>query len=149
MIHAVQLAQLNIGRLAAPLADPQIKEFVDNLDPINALAEQSAGFIWRLKGDGNDATSIRAFDDDLMIVNMSVWRDFESLKAYVYQSDHTQFVRERKKWFSALGEMHMALWWVPAGHVPTVAEALDRLAHLRQHGETAHAFTFRKPFTEN
>ena len=146
MVHVFELAQLNIGRIVAPLDDPQLKEFVDNLDPINALAEHSVGFVWRLKGTDNNATSIRAFDDDMIIVNMSVWRDLESLKHYVYQSDHTRFLRERKKWFSVMSEMYMALWWVPAGHQPSVQEAQARLMHLRQHGETPHAFSFRKTF---
>src|SRR5262245_6989675 len=140
-----QLAQINVARLKAPLDSPELKDFVDNLDRINALAESSDGFAWRLMGEGNDATALRPFGDDV-IVNMSVWRDVASLKAFVYQSAHTQIMRRRREWFSRM-EIYMVLWWVPSGHQPTTAEAATRLEHLRQHGPTPEAFTFGEAFS--
>jgi hypothetical protein len=140
-----QLAQINVGNLAAPLDSPQLKDFVDNLDRINELAESSPGFIWRLKGDGNDATSLRPLGDNVL-VNMSVWRDIESLKDYVYRSAHTQIMRRRREFFTRMSESHMVLWWVPAGHEPPVAEAVERLMHLRQHGPSRQAFTFGEAY---
>ena len=141
-----QLAQLNIGNLAAPLDSPQLKEFVDNLDRINELAESAPGFVWRLKGDGNDATSLRPLGDNVL-VNMSVWRDAEALKDYVYRSAHTQIMKKRRQFFTRMSEAHMVLWWVAAGHEPTVAEAVARLMLLRERGPTPEAFTFGEAFT--
>lgn len=140
-----QLAQVNIARLLEPLDSPRLKDFVDNLDRINALAEASPGFVWRLTGDGNDATSLRMFDDDQLIINVSVWESLQALKDYVYHSDHVAIMRRRREWFARM-EFFMALWWVPAGHEPTPAEAEERLTHLRQHGPTQHAFTFQQVF---
>jgi hypothetical protein len=141
-----QLAQLNVGELKAPLDSPEIKDFVDNLDRINALAESSVGFVWRLKGDGNDATSLRPMGDNV-IVNMSVWRDVDSLRNFVYQSAHTPIMKRRREWFARMADAYMCLWWVPAGHQPTTAEAVARLEHLRQHGPTPEAFTFGEAFS--
>jgi Domain of unknown function (DUF3291) len=140
------LAQLNIGTLTAPLDSPQLKDFVDNLDGINALAESSPGFLWRLKGDGNDATSLRPFGDDVL-VNMSVWRDVAALKDYVYRSAHAPLMRRRREWFTRPAQAHMVLWWLPIGHEPTLAEAAAKLALLRERGPTADAFTFGEAFT--
>ena len=141
-----QLAQLNIAALKAPLDSPELKDFVDNLDRINALAEGSAGFVWRLKGDGNDATSLRPLGEEI-IVNMSVWRDVAALRDYVYRSGHVEIMRRRREWFSRMAEAYMVLWWVPAGHQPTMAEAVERLTLLRQQGPTAQAFTFAEAFS--
>jgi hypothetical protein len=141
------LAEINIGRLAAPLESPQLKDFVDNLDRINALAEAAPGFVWRLKGEGNNATDIRPFpDDEMMAINMSVWTDLASLGAYVYRSDHMQVMRRRREFFEVPAQAFMTLWWIPAGHIPTVAEAIERLEHFRRHGPTPFAFSFRQPF---
>lgn len=140
-----QLAQMNVATLKAPLDSPILQDFVANLDRINALAEGSPGFIWRLKGDGNDATSLRPLGDDV-IVNMSVWRDVESLNHYVYRTVHVEIMRRRREWFERASESHMVLWWVKAGHTPTIAEAIARLQHLREHGPSDHAFTFRHAF---
>jgi len=140
-----QLAQLNIASLKAPLDSPELKDFVDNLDRINALAESSPGFVWRLVGDGNDATSLRPLGDNVL-VNMSVWRDVASLKSYVYQSAHTQIMKRRREWFTRMGEAHMVLWWVADGHQPNVAEAVARLKLLRERGPTPEAFTFGEAF---
>ena len=141
------LAEINIGRLAAPLDSPQLKDFVENLDRINALADAAAGFVWRLKGDGNNATDLRPFEDDeMMAINMSVWTDLAALGAYVYRSDHIQIMRRRREFFEVPTQAFMCLWWVPAGHVPTIAEGIERLEHFRRHGPTAYAFSFREPF---
>ena len=141
------LAQLNIGKILAPIDSPVMAEFVANLDPINSLAEKSPGFVWRLKDDSNNATSIKVYDDDFIIVNMSVWENADALSQFVYQSQHTEYVKRRKEWFVKMPEMYMALWYVPAGHAPTVQEAIDRLNYLRKHGETPYAFSFKKRFT--
>jgi hypothetical protein len=117
-----ELAQVNIGRLRAPIDHPMIKDFADNLDPINALAEASPGFVWRLTGEGNNATDLQPFDDALIAINMSVWTDIPSLGAYVYRSGHVQFMRRRREWFEHM-DLYMVLWWVPAGHRPTIEEA--------------------------
>lgn len=140
-----QLAQINIARLAAPIDSPQLEGFVSNLERINALAEASPGFVWRLQTEDGDATSIDHFGPD-MLVNMSVWEDVESLKAFTYDTAHAAILRRRKEWFEAMTERYMVLWWVPAGHEPSLAEAEDRLNRLREHGPTREAFTFREPF---
>jgi hypothetical protein len=139
------LAQLNIAILKEPLDSPALADFVANLDRINALAETSAGYIWRLKTDDNNATSLRPLGEST-IVNMSVWQDIESLNGYVYKSAHTEIMRRRKEWFERMGEAFMVLWWIPEGHIPTMDEALERLERLRQHGPGPEAFTFRNPF---
>jgi hypothetical protein len=141
-----QLAELNVAELKAPLDSPILKDFVDNLDRINALAESSPGFVWRLKGDGNDATSLRPLGDD-MIINLSVWRDAQSLSDYVYKTVHVEIMKRRREWFTRMGKMHMAMWWVPEGHEPTVAEAVARLERLRQQGPSPEAFTFGEAYS--
>ena len=141
------LAQLNIGRLQAPVEDPATAEFMANLDPINALAEASPGYIWRLQTEEGNATAIRAFHgDDLMILNMSVWGSVEALADYVYRSGHTPFLQRRRVWFERLSEIYLVLWWIPAGTLPTIDEALARLDRLRAFGPTPEAFTFRHSF---
>lgn len=140
------LAQVNIARLRAPLESAQLADFVAALDPINALADGAPGFVWRLQTEDGDATALRVFDDDMMIVNMSVWESAEALADFVYRSDHLSVLRRRNEWFHQLGRAFMALWWVPAAHTPTVDEAKARLRHLDEHGPTAEAFTFRAPF---
>jgi hypothetical protein len=147
MSQGFHLAEINIGRLAAPLDSPQLKDFVDNLDRINALADAAPGFVWRLKGDGNNATDIKPFpEDEMMAINMSVWTDLAALGAYVYRSDHIQIMRRRREFFEVPAEPFMCLWWVAAGHIPTMAEGIERLEHFRRHGPTPYAFSFREPF---
>jgi hypothetical protein len=141
------LAQVNIGKILAPIDSPVMAEFVANLDRINALAENSEGFVWRLKDDSNNATSIKVYNDDFIIVNMSIWKNTEALFQYVYQSAHVEIFKRRKEWFGKMHEMHMALWYVPAGHKPSVNEAVEKLNFLRKNGETPFAFTFKKRFT--
>jgi hypothetical protein len=141
-----QLAQLNIAALKAPLDSPELKDFVDNLDRINALAEDSPGFAWRLKGDGNDATSLRPLGEEI-IVNMSVWRDVDSLRNFTYKSAHVAILRRKREWFTRPTEAVYVLWWIPAGHEPTLAEAAERLQHLRKHGSSAAAFNFGEAYS--
>jgi hypothetical protein len=141
------LAQVNIARILAPLDSPQMADFMNALDEINARAEASPGFVWRLKGDDNNATAYRPFDDDWMLINMSVWTDVDSLKAYTYRSDHVDYLRRKKEWFEVMVKPHLALWWVEAGHVPTIEEAKARLSSLEQNGETQFAFTFKHIFS--
>ena len=140
-----ELAQLNIARLAAPIDSPRLADFVANLERINALAEASPGFVWRLQDEAGDATAIRHFGDDV-IINMSVWRDVASLQDYVYRSAHTEVLRRRQEWFEKIRESYLALWWIPAGHKPSLDEAGSRLERLRENGPTAEAFTFNKTF---
>src|SRR5262245_49748039 len=142
-----QLAQVNIARMRGPLESPLMEGFRSQLERINAIADGSPGFVWRLQSEAGDATAIRAFDDPLLLVNMSVWETLEALHAYVYKSDHTAPLRGRRAWFEPLaGRASLALWWVPAGHLPTVDEAKQRLALLDARGPTPVAFTFREPF---
>ncbi|MGI9607115.1 MAG: redox-sensitive transcriptional activator SoxR [Acidimicrobiales bacterium] len=141
------LAQINIGRLKHPVDDPRVGEFMENLDPINALAEQSPGFIWRLQDESGNATAIRAFDDELILPNMSVWESIEALKEYVFKSDHARFVRRRREWFLPMDDMPvLTMWWVPAGHTPTLEEAKGRIDHLAANGPTDKAFSFHPTF---
>ncbi|MER5445962.1 DUF3291 domain-containing protein [Streptomyces sp. NPDC002766] len=143
---AYELAQVNIGRLKAPLDSPQLKDFVDNLDPVNADADAADGFVWRLQSDGGDATDIAVFGDEWLIINMSVWRDTNALTAYMYQGRHREMLARRREWFERVAEAMVALWWVPAGHRPTVAEAEERVLRLRADGPTPYAFTLRTSF---
>lgn len=140
------LAQLNIARTRAPLDDPIMAEFVDALDRINALAEASPGFIWRLQSENGNATQMRAFEDDDILINMSVWESLKALKAYVYRSDHAEFLRRRKEWFERLDSPPVVLWWIEEGHIPSILEAKHRLAALSTDGPSARAFTFSNTF---
>jgi hypothetical protein len=144
---AFHLAQVNVSRLLAPLESPQLHGFVSRLDEVNALSETAPGFVWRLKGEaGNNATTVRMYDDAAIIVNMSVWESIEALRAYAYSGAHLEVFKQRRDWFAHMEDAATAMWWVPAGHVPDVAEARERLAHLRAHGPTAFAFPFGAPF---
>ena len=140
------LAQINIARMKAPLTDPIMAGFVAQLAPINALADQSPGFVWRLQSEGGDATSIRPYGDEPILVNMSVWESVEQLHQYVYRSAHTAVSRDRKQWFKKFEGAYYALWWVPIGHRPTPEEGKARLDHLRECGETPFAFSFQRTF---
>jgi hypothetical protein len=139
------LAQINIGVLRAPADSPLLVDFVANLDAINALAESQPGFVWRLTGEGNDATDIRISDNPLMAINMSVWTDPEALAAFVYRTAHRDIMRRRAAWFEKM-ELYMALWWVSEGHRPSPEEGLARLELLRERGSCPEAFTFRDLF---
>ena len=140
-----ELAQLNIGLAKGPIDGPVMAGFRAGLEPINALADGAPGFVWRLQTDDGDATAIRPYADERMIVNMSVWESIEALRAFVYASGHTSVMRNRRAWFDKL-ETYLVLWWVPAGHAPTIDEAKERLEHLKRRGPTPYAFTFRASF---
>ncbi|GHK01008.1 DUF3291 domain-containing protein [Streptomyces sp. NPDC003753] len=143
---AHELAQVNIARLKAPLDSPQLKDFVEALDPVNAAADAFDGFVWRLKDDSGNATDVPVFGDEWLIINLTMWRDIDALTAFMYQGLHREMLARRREWFERLEEAVTALWWVPAGHRPTVAEAEERLLHLRAHGPTEYAFTLRTSF---
>lgn len=136
----MHLAEINIARLKYPLEDPRVAEFVANLDRVNAVADRMDGFIWRLQDETGDATAIQAFDDPLTIINMSVWRDAESLERFVWNTIHKRIYAKRHEWFSLMQSHHFAMWWVEVGHVPTLEEARERLDHLDSHGDTDFAF---------
>ncbi len=142
----MHLVEINIGRLLHPLTDPRIADFVNNLDAVNALAERSPGFVWRLKDDSGNATQIAAYEDPSIILNMSVWTSPEALYEFAYKTVHRRFVQRRKEWFQLFGAQYLALWWVEEGHIPPISEGQRRLAHLERFGPTAWAFNFRRPF---
>jgi hypothetical protein len=142
----VQLAQFNVALGKAALDAPEMAEFVAGLDRINALADAAPGFVWRLQDESGNATSIRAYDDERMILNLSVWESVEALWAFVYDGGHLEVMRRRREWFQRLPTLYVVLWWLPDGHEPPLDEAMDRLEHLRAHGPTPHAFTFKARF---
>ena len=143
---AFHIAQLNIGRARGAVDGPVMAEFMALLDPVNAVADASPGFVWRLQTEEGNATALRPYEDDRMIVNMSVWESMDALHDYVYRSAHGTVARKRRQWFEPLKDPYYALWWVPRGHIPTVEEGKARLAHLARHGATPHAFWFGLAF---
>ena len=144
--RAHYVAQVNIARLRAPIDSPLLRDFVELLDPINELADRSPGFVWRLQTEDGDATAIRPFEDDQIMINMSVWESIDALGAFVYETRHIDVLRRRKEWFERMEEAYVAVWWVLAGSIPTVWDARDRLEHVRGHGPTPYAFTLKKHF---
>ena len=134
------LAQLNIGRLRYEIGDPRIADFVDNLARVNALADRAEGFVWRLQDDGGNATSYRPYEDPRVAINMSVWTSVEALERYVWQTVHKRFYGRRHEWFEKFEGPYFVMWRVPAGHIPTIQEAVERLEHLKRNGPTEHAF---------
>lgn len=145
---AYQLAQINIGRLIAPFDDPRIAEFVAQLEPINALADRAPGFVWRLQSRSGNATDIPYNDDPSIMVNVSVWESLEALRNYAYKSDHMKVLRDRAKWFVKLDKPIYCLWWIPASHIPSVAEGRERLEHYQKHGATPYSFWFSQEFPQ-
>ena len=141
------LAQVNIALPREPLDSALLADFVAALDPVNALADAADGFVWRLQTEDGDATAIRAFGDDRLIVNMSVWESLEALRGFVYSGPHLEIMRRRREWFERIGTPILALWWVPAGALPTVADAEARVDRLATDGPTPHAFDFQRPFS--
>ncbi len=142
----MHLAQINIAQALAEMDDPIMHGFVSRLDEINALADDAPGFVWRLQTGDGDALSLRVFDDPMLIINMSVWENVETLKTFTYKTMHVQVFKERKTWFTKLGRPHLAMWWVPAGHIPTLDEAKEKLELIAERGPTPKAFTFSKVF---
>jgi Domain of unknown function (DUF3291) len=140
------IAQVNIGRTKAPLDDLGMSGFVNRLEEINAVADHSPGFVWRLQTPEGDATYLRPYDDDRILINMSVWETIDDLRHYVYKTAHAELLRQRQDWFEKFVGVYVALWWVPVGHVPGVDEAKKRLAYLEKHGPTEYAFTFKTIF---
>lgn len=140
------LAQVNIGRVRGPIESPVMAGFVNRLVEINELAERSSGFVWRLQTDEGDATYFRPYEDDRILINMSVWESVESLREYVYRTAHAELLRQRQEWFEQFSSTYLTLWWIPTGHRPGIDEAKERLAHLDEHGPTPFAFTFKKVF---
>ena len=140
------LAQVNLARPLEPLDSELLREFVESLDSVNALADSAPGFVWRLQTEEGNATAVSVFDDDSLIVNMSVWESIEALRAFVYSTPaHLAVMKRRREWFERM-ETHLALWWIPAGHIPTVAEAEQRVTLLSAIGPSPDAFTFRRHF---
>jgi len=140
---ARQLAQLNVARLVADTDDPRVAEFMGALDRVNGLGKRSPGFIWMMEGSGEPGTGnteAKIAGDPRFIANLTVWKDVASLENFVWNTVHRQFYERRAEWFEVLGEQHFVMWWVPAGHRPTLDEALERLAHLQTAGESDHAF---------
>lgn len=141
------LAQLNISRIIPEsMDDPIMADFVAQLDTINHLAENSKGFVWRLKDDAGNATNLRPFNDDRVIVNMSVWENIDDLMDFAFKSAHTLVMRDRNKWFEKFGKPSTVLWYINEGHTPTVEEARERLEYLQEHGATEFAFDFKNRF---
>ncbi|MBC8242726.1 MAG: DUF3291 domain-containing protein [Alphaproteobacteria bacterium] len=136
----MHLAELNIAEALCDLDDPQIADFVNNLDRINALAERMPGYVWRLKDSSGDATAIDWDDNPRMIVNMSVWESAKDLENFVFNTVHRQIYKRRAEWFSTMKSHHFVMWWVPVGHAPDIAEAREKLTHLDTHGPTQTAF---------
>jgi hypothetical protein len=144
--QAFQLAQLNIALPVEPLTSARLSGFMELLEPVNALADASPGFVWRLQTEDGDATAVRGFGDDRLIINISVWTSLDALAAFVFGDFHAQVMRQRRQWFARMREAYTVLWWVPAGVRPTVADAEQRLESLRAHGPTPYAFTVRRAF---
>ena len=137
------LAELNVGRLVAPVDDPRVAEFMQNLDRINGLGKRMPGFVWMMEGSGEPGTGnteAKIDGDPLYVSNLTVWETAAELETFVWGTVHKQFYERRQEWFEVLGEMHFVMWWVPAGHQPTLDEALARLDHLKEHGDSDHAF---------
>jgi len=140
------IAQVNIGRIRAELDDPIMAGFVSRLEEVNALADASPGFVWRLQEPAGNATYLRPYEDERTLMNMSVWESIEQLRHYVFKTAHVELLRQRQAWFERFAGSYAALWWVPAGHIPGIDEAKQRLAHIEAHGPTQFAFTFAQTF---
>jgi Domain of unknown function (DUF3291) len=142
-----QIAEINIARMrGVDINDPIMKEFVANLDKVNTDAEKSEGFVWRLKDESNNATNFNPYNDEQILINVSVWQTIETLENFMYHTFHSDFLRRRKEWFQTYGIAHTALWWVPSGQYPTMQEAVDKLAYLQQNGPSQTVFDLKNKF---
>ena len=146
MSNGYHLAQFNIGKMRAPLEDPLMAGFTALLDEVNALADRSPGFVWRFQTEAGNATAVRPYDDDLIIFNFSVWESVEQFKAYAYRGAHGDVLRRRHEWFEKFAGVYQVMWWVEAGRIPSLAEAKERLDHLRRCGESEYAFSLKQIF---
>ena len=142
------LAQINIARMLAPIDDRVMADFVAQLAPVNALADQSPGFVWRLQTERGDATSIQVYDDNMIIINLTVWESVETLREFVFKGAHHSVLRDRKRWFEKIDSPYTTLWWIHAGHIPSTEEAKERLDYLRKHGDSEYAFSFQRIFPQ-
>ena len=142
----MQIAQINIAKMKWPIDDPRMSGFTDNLEPINALADAASGFVWRLKGDEDNATAIRVFEDEFLIVNMSVWESLEDVFNFIYKTDHKLFIRNKKNWFDNMERIHMALWYINDHEYPKPDEAKIRLEYIQKNGPSPYVFNFREKF---
>lgn len=138
------LAQANIARMAAPMTDPMMQEFVTQLEHVNALADKAPGFVWRLVEPANDPTVARVFKDDRLLFNMSVWESAHALYDFTYKTDHRAVLKDRRKWFDPMEGAHLVLWWIEPGRIPTIEEAKAKFDLLNSHGPGPHAFTFKQ-----
>lgn len=144
-----QIAEINVARMkGVEINDPIMKEFVDNLDRVNALAESSEGFVWRLKDDSNNASSFNPYNDEQVIINVSVWQSIETLENFMYKTFHTEFLKRRKEWFHTFGKAYTAMWWISKGQFPTVQEAVEKLGYLQKNGASEIVFDFRKKYLQ-
>ncbi len=146
MMSDYHIAQINVARMLAPITDAIMVDFVAQLPPINALADGSPGFVWRLQTPEGDAISLKVYDDHKITFNMSVWKDIKSLREFAYKTAHSGVMRDRKRWFEKFDGPYCALWWLPAGHIPTLNEGKEKLEYLCKHGDTAYAFSFKNVF---
>ncbi len=144
MEQSKHLAQLNIGRFRYPTDDPRMADFMNNLALVNGIADRSPGFVWRLQDDSGNATAFRPFPDPRMAVNLSVWDSVEALERFVWQTVHKRFYGRRPEWFDTMDGPHFVMWWIPAGHLPTLSEAKERLEHLAAHGPSDYAFGWER-----
>ncbi len=141
------IAEINIAKMkGVDINDPIMKEFVENLDAVNQIAEKSEGFVWRLKDENNNATSLNPYNDETIIINVSVWKSIETLENFMYRTFHSDFLKRRKEWFLTYGSAHTAMWWIPEGHIPTMQEAVDKLSFLQTNGPSPNSFDFRHKF---
>lgn len=139
-----QIAEINIARMkGVNIQDPVMQEFVENLDKVNAIAEHSEGFIWRLKDETNNATAFDPYQDEQVIINISVWQSIELLEKFMYQTLHVEFLKRRKEWFHTFGKLYTAMWWIPEGQFPSIQEATEKLAYLQTHGPSGLVFDFK------
>ncbi len=141
------IAEINIAKMkGVDINDPIMKEFVENLDAVNQIAEKSEGFVWRLKDENNNATSLNPYNDETIIINVSVWKSIETLENFMYRTFHSDFLKRRKEWFLTYGSAYTAMWWIPEGHIPTMQEAVDKLSFLQTNGPSPNSFDFRHKF---
>ena len=142
-----QIAEINVARMQGiNINDPIMKEFVDNLDKVNALAESSQGFVWRLKDESNNATNLNPYNDEQVIINISVWQSIETLENFIYKTFHTEFLKRRKEWFQSYGKAYTAMWWIPKGQFPAIPEAIEKLAWYQKNGPSELVFDFRNKY---